>query len=257
MVSTSIIHLTGKASTAVDEAVATLVSMETLNGRYRISMPVAMCTGTLVDVSVWPEPDGDFMVSDDGVAHFEIASNSISQRTFNSVARAKCAPYGAVFDGGAMFFMRVAADRLRGAIIAMAALVKDVVDETMERAAKAKADAARDILFARLDSAFSAPNVIHDADILGASTAGYTVDAIVQTDAGPVVYDLFTKDANSVSSAFTKLSDISRLDTGPRLVAVTREPDLVGPKLQLIATVAPIIRLTSAPETFRKAAIAA
>lgn len=247
-------RLNGPASAAVDEAVARLVTSDVLNGRYRISMPVVTSTGSMVDVSVWPEPGGTFMVSDAGMAHFEITSGAFNERTFQSIARARCATYGAMFDGGTMLFMRVAAPQLRGAIIGMASLVKEVVDETVARSIRVKAETARDKLFERLNKAFEGAKVAHDAEIVGASTAGYKVDALVSTDAGEVVFDLFTKDPISISAAFTKLSDIYRRDDGPKLVAVTRDPDAVGPKLQLISSVAPVIRLEAALDRFRKVA---
>lgn len=254
MANANLIHLTGRSATVVDGAVARLVSADTLNGRYRISMPVVTCTGSMIDVSVWPEPGDSFMVSDDGSAHFEVTSGAFSERTFQLVAKAHCASYGALFDGGTMLFMRVTAGQLRGAIISMASLVKEVVDETVARSIKAKAETALDRLYERLDKAFDASKVAHDAEVIGASTAGYKVDALVRTETGNVVFDLFTKDANSVSAAFTKLSDIYRLEDGPKLVAVTHDLDAVGPKLQLISSVAPVIRLDAAPEAFRKVA---
>lgn len=247
-------HLNGRASAAVDDAVARLVSADLLNGRYRISMPIATSTGSMVDVSVWPEPSNTFMVSDAGTAYFEITSGAFNERTFQAVAKMRCATYGAMFDGGTMLFMRVTAPQLRGAIIAMGSLVKEVVDETVAKSIKAKAETARDRLFERLDKAFDAAKVAHDAEVIGASTAGYKVDALVRTDAGEVVFDLFTKDPISISATFTKLSDIYRLDDGPKLVAVTRDPEAVGPKLQLISSVAPVIRLDAALERFRKVA---
>lgn len=252
MVATGILHAADLG--AVEQAVARLVTCDHLNGRYRVAMPVVMCTGSRVDVSVWPEPDGNFMVSDDGAAYFEVSSSSFSDRTFSNVARAKCDAYGAVFDGGTMLFMRVPADRLRGAIISMAALVKEVVDETIARATKARAETAQEALYDRLDRAFGAKAVEHNALVIGESTAEYRVDAVAKVDDKVVVFDLFTADPNSVASTFTKLSDLYRREDAPRLVGVTRSPERVGPKLQLITSVADVIRLESATERFRKMA---
>lgn len=239
---------------AVDEAVARLVSCDVLNGRYRIGMPVAMGTGTLVDVSVWPEPGGSFLVSDGGIAHLEITSSAYSERIFSKVARDRCARYGATFDGATMLFFRVPADRLRGAIISMASLAKEVVDETIMRATRIKVETARDALFERLDKAFGSDRVTHDAIIVGESTAEYHVDAEARLDGRLVVFDLFTDDANSIASTFTKLSDIYRRENAPGLVGVTRNPDRVGPKLQLISSVANVIRLDAAADKFRRLA---
>lgn len=250
----NVLHMNGTGIAAVETAVARLVSWHPLNGRYRVSMPVALCTGTLVDVSVWPEPDGSFMVTDDGIAHFEVVSGAFSERLFRSVAKTRCGSAGAVFDGGTMLFLRVSADQLRGAIIAMANLIKEVVDETIARSIKQKFEGARDALFERLDMAFSPASVSHCASVIGASTAEYEVDALVETRRGLVVFDLFTKDPASIASSFTKLSDLARGDGTPRLVAVTPKPEDIGPKLTLIASVATVIRADSTVDVFRRAA---
>ncbi|TXH26489.1 MAG: hypothetical protein E6Q99_04585, partial [Elusimicrobia bacterium] len=206
---------------AVDAAVARLVSLDVVGGRHRISMPIALCTGSMVDVSVWAEPGGTFMVSDDGTAHFEATLAMVSERTFGAVARAKIAPYGAAFDGHSMLFIRVEPGRLHGAIVAMASLIKEVVDEAIARAARAKSASAFDTLYERIGRAFPNAEIQHHAGMIGASTAEYEVDAAVRTERGLLVFDMFTKDPISIAATFTKLSDLSRLDAPPRLVAVT------------------------------------
>lgn len=246
-------HLKG-VDVAVDAAVARLVSLDAVGGRYRISMPVTLCTGSMVDVSVWAEPGGTFMVSDDGTAHFEATLAMVSERTFGAVARAKITPYGALFDGHSMLFIRVGAERLHGAIVAMASLIKEVVDEAIARAARAKAASTINTLYERIGMAFPNAEVQHHAGMIGASTAEYEVDAVVKTDRGLLVFDMFTKDPISIAATFTKLSDLSRLEQPPRLVAVTPMPEMVGPKLQLISSVAPIIRPDATIETYLKAA---
>lgn len=248
----NITDLSQRAEAVVMEAVVRLVSVDALNGRYRVGLPISLCTGSMVDVSVWAEPNGTFMVSDDGAAYFEISSGAFNDRIFQTVARAHSEAAGAMFDGGTMLFMRVKADRLRGAIIAMGHLIQSVVNETISRSVKVKAETLRATLFNSLDAAFSGAAVTHDAQIFGATTAEYKVDALVKTDGGFLVFDLFTKDAISVAAAFTKLSDIYRLEHGPKVIGVTRDPAAVGPKLQLISSVAPVVRADAAVDVFRR-----
>lgn len=194
------------------------------------------------------------MVTDDGSAHFEAASGMVSDRIFSSVARAKCAAYGAAFNRHSMLFMRVEPGRLHGAIVAMASLVKEVVDEAFERSLRSKSSIVMETLYERVDMAFPGAKIEHDAEVFGASTAEYKVDALVRTDAGLLVFDLFTKEPASVSATFMKLSDLSRSDDPPRLVAVTEEPEKIGPKLQLITSVASVIRPSAAVEAYQRAA---
>lgn len=253
MVAPSLTLLNGAAS-HVENAVSRLVVLDTLNGRYRISMPVVTCSGSRVDVSVWPEPGGYFTVSDDGACLIETTVSDQSDRVFRSVAMALSARYGASLEASSLCIRHVSADRLRGAIVSMANLIKEVVDETVERMAKAKGKALKDELFRQLDLAFPGKAIRHDAEVIGDSTASYEVAAIVNSSSGPVIFDVFTRDPISIAAEFTKLSDLSRLDVAPKLVAVTSEPENIGPKLQLIASVAPIIRVDAAIEQYRRLA---
>lgn len=250
MVATSFTFLNG-ADSHVRDAASRLVVVDNANGRFRISLPIVTCSGSRVDVSVWPEPGGYFTVSDDGAAYLDLASSELAERTFRGVAAVAAARYGAALEGSSLCIRHVTPDGLRGAIITMGNLVKEAVDETIEKIAKARGKALKDELFRRLDLAFPASEIRHDVQVTGDSTATYEVAAIVGSSNGPVIFDTFTKDPISVAAEFTKLSDLSRIDNGPRLVAVTHAPENVGPKLQLIASVASIIRLDTDVDRYR------
>ena len=231
----------------LDRAVARMVSVDTLNGRWRVGMPVATLSGSLIDVSVWPEGDGDtFMVSDDGVAWREAQDAMASPRTFRSIARHAADKAGAVFDGHAMFFLRTDAARLQGAIIAMAGLTREVIDRTLEKAAHEKAQNDHDLLLARLGDAFPGRGLAEDATVLGRSGAEYKVDALVEIGDRGLAFDHFTSAGASVNAAFVTLSDIARLEDGPMPIGVTPSLEAVGRKLTLISSVARVIP-TSAP----------
>lgn len=246
----------GPVADAVSAAVARLVSSDALNGRYRIGLPIVLATGSCVDVSVWPEDaEGrSFMVSDAGTAFLEVAEVAFSSRTFNKVARERCEAYGATFDGDAMLFMRVSAERLRGSIVAMGSLIKEVVDQTIERALRAKHEPAMELLFDKLRAAYPGREVIHDATVYGASSASYTVDALVDDGQRGVAYEIFSKAPASVNAAFATFSDLSRSTEAPVPVGVTSDLNAIGPKLQLVSSVAKVVRLADSFERFRLAA---
>lgn len=243
-----------KTDDRVEAAVRSLVSCDFINGRYRVGLPVVSASGSRMDVSIWPDPDGRFTVTDDGAAFHELGGNIVAERIFSALAPMHAASYGIVFSGSAFKISAVSESRLRGALVAIANLSREVLDETAERLAKAKKRALRDELFNHLDLAFPTAKIAHDATVHGNSTASYNVAAIVKNDGRETIFDVFTRDAISIAAEFTKLSDLYRLDNAPRLVAVTREPEKVGPKLQLIASVAPIISVDVELDLYRRLA---
>lgn len=238
-------------------AVRDLVSCDLLNGRFRIGLPVVSVSGSRMDVSVWPNPDGTFTVTDNAVALGELGGNPIAERIFNSIAAARAASYGIRVHRGAFAIERVSGDHLRGALVAVANLAKEVLDETNDRLVKTKRKALREDLFRRLDQAFPTASIDRDVTVHGSSTAAYDVAAVVKVDGEETIFDVFTRDPISIAAEFTKLSDLFRRDDSPRLVAVTREPEKVGPKLQLIASVAPIISVDVGLDQYRRLAAAA
>lgn len=229
----------GTIETLVDE----LCSAEVLNGRYLIQMPVLTSIGSLVSVSIWPEggDSSSFLVSDDGMALHEICTAMASERVFTRVAASKCRQAGAEFDGGSMLFMRVDRDRLKGAVVAMAALTRDVIDETIEKSFAEKVDKAREIFIGRASTAFLNFSRTENATIFGQSSMPYTVDLLIELDEKRLAFDFFSKSGNSVNAAYTKLSDIARSDDGPTPVGVTRRLSEIGPKLTLITSISRVI----------------
>lgn len=254
MATNSISLLGSDIDASVLESVGSLVSVDTLNGRYRVSLPIVMPSGGLVDVSIYREPGSTFMVSDDGTAFFEVAGYGVSKRSFTAVARERADRVGATFDGEALLFIRVGPEQLRAAIISIGNLSAEVASAVVERSVRSNAESARDQLFGRVEDAFRGKPITHDVEIYGASTATYQFDAMVELADHRVAFDLFTKEPVSIAATYTKLSDVSRAEGNPTLVGVTRNPDIVGPKLALISSVAKVIRLDAATETFQRAA---
>lgn len=125
-----------------------------------------MASGSASTVTVWPEGGGDtFMVSDDGGSLFEVMAGAFSGSIFRRVAKERCERYGAVFDGGSMIYLRVSAGKLRGAIVAMANLMKEVVDETIERSINQKARQIDLELWDKLDQAFGGSSIVRKAHL--------------------------------------------------------------------------------------------
>jgi hypothetical protein len=239
---------------AVDEAVSRLVTSDFVNGRYRIGLPITTGAGSLIDVSVRPEASGNFIVSDEGATLSNAIASGIDDRSVIAVSNVKAAAYGAKIKTGKILFSNVPADRLHGAVIAMGSLLKEVADEVLARHAKVVAASLREALFVRLDKAFGYENISHDVTFFGESTADYRVDAVADVSGKKLVFQSFSDDPNSIASTFTKLSDINRLEEPPRLVGVTSNPDKIGPKLQLIASVASIVAIGADDPVYKQLA---
>lgn len=243
---------------ALDDAVRSLVSSSFVLGRFRIQMPLILPSGSSVVVTIWPEGNGDtFMVTDDGVSLFEITGGAFSETLFGRVAKEFCSRYGASFDGGSMLYLRVGAGRLRGAIIAMANLIKEVVDETVGRSIEQKAKGIDLELWEKLDYAFKGFKIDHKANLAGESSATHQFSAVVNFDRGIVVFDTFNGQGNSINAAYTKMADLGRTEHPPRRIAVTRLMHDIGPKLNLITSVATVVEIGIENDSLRRLAFAA
>lgn len=240
---------------AIDDLVRELCAAETLNGRYLVQMPVLTAFGSMVSVSIWPEGGGEtFRVTDDGLAYHEITTAAGNERIFFGVAKARCARYGASFDGCSMLFMRVDKQRLKGAVVAMASLTREVIDETLKKSFEAKVDGAHEAFVRRVAEAFPQSKRTEHAHVIGQSTTDYVIDVLVETERTALAFDYFLKSGNSVNSAYVALSDIARLEDGPVPVGVTPSLRDVGPKLTLISSVAQVIEADAGVETYTRLA---
>ncbi|MDW3119385.1 MAG: hypothetical protein R8G60_17595 [Roseovarius pacificus] len=239
---------------SINDVVRTLCSSSFDNGRHRITLPTATAFGSLVNVSVYHEGGETFMVTDDGAAYHEITTAAANERTFSSVAKVHCARYGASFDGCSMIFMRVSGSRLRGALIAMGSLIKEVVDETIEKSFAAKVDHARERFVSHVASAFRDYERKEHAHIPGYSNTDHEIDFLVKLNGKSLAFDYFSGHGAAINSAYVKLSDIGRLEEGPAPIGVTPNPSKLGPKLTLISSVARVIAVDSDDKTYRRLA---
>jgi hypothetical protein len=232
-ISTSSLSLAG----AAESVIAGLVSRRAANGRVIMSMPVAACTGSLVNVSVSEDPNGLFTVSDDGFAFREASDNCCSMKSFTAIAKKVANKYGAVFDGYSSLILRVDIGRLKGAIIAMTTLSKEIADLTMEADAKEKASTQRDFFDGKVASVFSGLAITREVELFGYSTQRYYFDYLVEVGGKKIALDFFSAKGNSINSAFATFSDVRRSEDAPKIIGMTPSIDEVGPKLILLRSV--------------------
>lgn len=239
----------------VQAVAADLVSAEMINGRVVIAMPVLTIGGTQVQVSVWMESADSLIVSDDGGAYHLIASACASETIFTRVAAREAQRHGAHFDGASMLFLRVAPDRLRGAIISMADLTRIVVNKTLEASFAERNNVAQEHFIARAEQAFGNWSVAVNATLIGFSNTEHQFDLVARRDNRLVAIDFFTASAQSISATFLKMSDLARLDDDVRRIAVTPDIATIGSKLALMHSVAHTRPVDiSAPDLLRLAA---
>lgn len=242
---------------ALDEAVRTMVTTSFVQGRFRVEMPVVLPSGSAATVTVWPEGVGDtFMVTDDGSALFEVESGAFSSTVFTSLASKLSERYGASFDGTSMFYLRVSPERLRGAIITMANLMKEVVDETIHRSITQRANPIEHELWDKLERVFGGYEIKKRAHLFGESTAEHQFSAVLKAENGLVAFDTFTAKGGSINSVYVKMADIGRCETPPRGIAVTKNRADIGPKLNLITSVAQVVELDIKTDDLRTLALA-
>ncbi len=248
----------GGRSATLETAIRSLVSLSYVHGRFRVDMPVVLPSGSSATVTICPEGGGEtFMVTDDGAALFEVTSGAFSEPIFSRVARERCARYGAKFDGGTMLYLRVHADQLRGAIVTMANLMKEVVDETVNRSLHQNMRQIDLELWDKLERAFAGCQVERRVHLFGESTASHEFSAVVTTSQGLIAFDTFSAQGNSINSVFVKMADISRGDAPPKGFAVTKRVADIGPKLNLINTVAQVIEVGIETRDLHRLALAA
>ena len=242
---------------ALDQAVREMVSSSFVQGRYRINMPVILASGSMASVTVWPEGGSDtFMVTDDGAALFELMSGAFSEKLFARVAKERCQRYGATFDGGAMLYLRVSAGQLKGAIITMANLMKEVVDETIQRSITQKASQIDFELWDKLERTFKGMQIQKRAHLIGESTAEHEFSAVLTTEKGLVAFDTFSSQGNSINSVYVKMADIGRNAEPPVTIAVTRRLEDLGPRLNLVSSVARVVQVDIAKDELLRLAAA-
>ena len=221
-------------------------------------MPVVLPSGSCAAVTVWPEGGTEtYLVTDDGASLFEVTSGAYSEHLFTRVARERSVRYGAGFNGSSMFYLRVTSDRLRGAIIAMANLMKEVVEETIHRSIDQKARQIDLELWDKLERTFADYRVERRAHLTGESTASHEFTAVMKTETGLLAFDTFSAQGNSINSVYVKMADVGRTETPPKGIAVTKRMAEIGPKLNLITSVARVVEVDIGSNELQRLVLAA
>ena len=105
----------------------------------------------------------------------------------------------------------------------------------------------------KLIKVFGSAKVEEDKVIIGESTSPWEVSAVVTYKHHVAVFQSVSSHSNSIYKASTAFHDLSRLENPPRLIAVVRNKQLLGPKLALLAP-GKVLESTQEDNLFERAA---
>jgi hypothetical protein len=127
----------------------------------------------------------------------------------------------------------------------------------MLRAGDRRPQTAADRLLARLSRLFPDRPIRAEAEVRGASTHAWQVDAAVETERGLALFDFVSPAPVSVAFAAAKFHDIALLENAPPRIAVVRRKDAFGDLLPVVAQAAKVVQEDAADSTFERLARAA
>ena len=242
--------------TLAGEVAASLASAEFWQGRAYIRTPVLLPTGSSVVVVIEEAGPGSWQLSDLGQG-IELAVDLGIERGYRQQAEAMAATGGLAFKRDTFLILNLRRDRLAAGI----AFIADAVAKSLDRARIAASDRGRatdvERLATRLGQIFEPKHVKKNAELQGASTHQWRLDALVEADGRTAAFDLVTPHPNSVAATATKFHDLARLDHPPVRIAIVQSKKAMGDLLAVTAQAARVIEEGANDDIWRKAALAA
>jgi len=233
-----------------------LASAEVFGGRAYLRTPMLLPSGASVVVVIEQEGAGRFRITDLGQGHDEAETLGFG-RIYRRQAEDVAGLQGLTADQGALSLRDLGPEELTGATMALASAVLRTMERAMLRAADRRPQTAADRLIARLSRLFPGRQIRPDAEVRGASTHAWQVDAVVETERGLALFDFVSPAPVSVAFAAAKFHDIALLENAPARIAVVRRKDAFGDLLPVVAQAAKIVQEDAADSTFESLARAA
>jgi hypothetical protein len=210
----------------------------------------------LVVVVIEQEDAERFRITDLGQGHDEaetLGFGRLYRRQAEEVAKLQ----GLGATHGTLWLADLGRDQLVGATMALASAVLRTIERAMIRAGERRSQIAADRLITRLHRLFPDKQVRAEAEVRGASTHAWQVDAIVETERGLVLFDVVSPAPVSVAFAAAQFHDIALLENAPACIAVVRRKDAFGDLLPVVAQAAKVVQEDASDETFERPAKAA
>jgi hypothetical protein len=227
-----------------------------LDGRAFIRTPVLFPSGATVVVVIEDEGGGRYRLSDLGQGRDEAEVLGVAGAYWHQaqeVARLS----GLTLEGNALVLTGVIAAQLVGVTMTVANAAARALERTSLRAAWRPREDTIEKLVNRLVTVFPKAQVTRDAELRGASTHAWQVDAVVTTANHRAVFDAVTSSSASVVWTSTKFHDFARLDPPPTLVAVVHRRADLGDLLAVLSQVARVVEEDATDRVLSRAALAA
>lgn len=224
---TSVLTVSASRLHAVANDIAkSLVRIDLGERAAAISLPILFPGGNPVSVFIEPH-DGAWLVHDNGHGALE-AEMLGALPTYQRIARDIAHKSDLGFDQRMFFVARVSEEWLPNMVIAIGEAARTAAMRTAEKLAEGVTNTHRELMVERLTHRFGKARLSLNASIRGESSHEYEVDAIADLGRKRMAFELISPHQNSISSAFTKFSDISDLADAPDRVAVLTDPAKTG-----------------------------
>jgi len=238
-------------SSAVDAAVRDLVRVRQWGDTVFVNLPLIFPGGSEATVRVTPAPGG-FRVDDGGFAYRELESIG-AERSFHNAA-GKIGQREGIEVTRRAFVLRAEPEELARAICDVAMASYTVTDQVYRKAAEREEGEIEDYLRERLSVIFGAAHVEEAHHIKGSSTLDWDVSAIVHVNSHAAVFQAVGNHANSIYRASSAFRDLAELPNPPRLIAVVKDKQTLGPKLALLSQSGRVIQSDQTDDAYMRAA---
>lgn len=231
-------------------ALQRLVSVQEIDGKASVSLPVMYPSGATVVVEIERNED-KYWVSDLGYGHVE-AEMAGAQSFYSKIASRVADDFGVGYDGSAMFALWVTDSRLEAAITCVANASNRACSEAIQQAVEAKSRRQNEKIFERVRSVFGDRAVARSQDILGKHAHWEAHNVVVFPNRHRAVFEHMTAHTNSVSTKFLMFSDIRAADASISLNVMVRDIGALDEKGQMVGDVANILSLVASDEQIRE-----
>ncbi len=197
---------------------------EAPEGGALVSLPYIYPSGAFAVAHIASDNNRDvFFITDYGMGYeeaFLAGAGSTFARTARRIAKKK----NVKFDGNQLFLSVVPKEQIVAAVIAVSDASVEAARHAIETHATQRADEMREALLDRLSGVVPRKRLHVDAELSGFSSHKWKVDILAEPKSQKrIAIDIVSPGhANSLTSTYTKFSDIAQSNNAPRRVSVLR-----------------------------------
>ncbi len=209
--------------------------------------------GSSVTVKIDQSGGDKLRVSDHGFAYREVEGvNAI--RSFGQNKKSITDEFGVQF-GSKAIFLDTTVDGLFEAICDVAAASWQIVARVYSRISDESEQELEEEVSTRVKELFPFLPVEENKELAGASSVTWPVSAVVSFSDHKTVFQAVGEHANSINRSATAFRDFSLLPKPPRLVAVVRNKQTLGPRLTLLTqSMASVVERDTSDDVWKAAA---